>query len=134
MAGIVIGRVATIGPQTVPVKNEVARTPTDSVSQHRFTSVEQARQAVMRSQGEFQRAMAYLAAADTGAGLVGTPALYRERLAALDQVMSATQRALKDSPRDPLLNQYYQSTMGAREATAQQLTQTLPVGARVSHF
>ena len=134
-AGIVVGHVVTIGNEGAPLtKSELPRVATESVSHTTFASVEEARQAVMRSQSEYQRAAAYLAAADTSSHLAGTPELYRERLAALGQVMSVTQRALKNAPQDQLLNQYYQSAGGALEATKQQLAQTLPVGSRVSHF
>jgi hypothetical protein len=132
--GVAIGRGLAAGnPATSLSTREPPRTATESVSHRTFASVEEARQAVLRSQNEYQRAAAYLAATDTNAQLAGTPALYRERLAALDQMQSVTQLALKNAPQDPLLNQYYQSTVGAREATAQQLAQTFPVGSRVSY-
>ncbi|HXC24459.1 MAG TPA: hypothetical protein VNU46_00980 [Gemmatimonadaceae bacterium] len=103
-----------------------------------FASPEAAKQVLVRAQSDYQRAAAYLAASDTGAQIVGVkrnPAVvYQERLAALDAMMSATQRALKDAPHDPLLHQYYQSTVGAREATEQRLAQAVPVGMRVSQF
>jgi hypothetical protein len=35
--------------------------------------------------------------------------------------MNATQMARENAPRDPVINQYYLATLGAREATAQQL-------------
>jgi hypothetical protein len=133
--GIVIGGGVMQGNHDLPfLKTQSRRVVAEAASNRTFTSTEEARQAVLKAQSEYQRATAYLAAVDTSAQFAGTPALYRERLAALDQVMSVTQRALKNAPQDQLLNQYYQSTLGAREATVQQLQQTLPVGARVSHF
>jgi hypothetical protein len=102
-----------------------------------FASPEEAKQVLLKAQNDYQRAAAYLAASDTSAQIVGVshnPEVYQQRLAALDAVASATRRALKESPHDPLLHQYYQSTMGAREATEQQLAQAIPVGMQVSRF
>lgn len=103
-----------------------------------FSSPEDAKQALLKAQMDYQRAVAYLAASDTSAQIVtGRPQsrqVYQLRLAALDTVMLATQRALKDAPHDPLLHQYYQSAVGAHEATEQQLAQVVPVGVQVSHF
>jgi hypothetical protein len=101
-----------------------------------FTSPEAAKQVLLKSQSEYQRAAAYLVASDTSPQIVGdaSPAVYQLRLAGLDVVVSATQRALKDAPHDLVLNQYYQSSVGAREATVQQLAQALPVGTRVSRY
>ena len=103
-----------------------------------FASPEAAKQVLLKAQSDYQRAAAYLAASDTSAQIVmGKPhsrRVYQERLAALDAVMSATQQALKDSPHDPLLHQYYQSAAGAHEATVQQLAQVEPVGMQVSRF
>ena len=55
-------------------------------------------------------------------------AMYSKRLVALDQVFNATESALQTAPHDPVINQYYLATMGARVATQQQLAQ--PVGLR----
>ena len=48
--------------------------------------------------------------------------------AALDKIENATVVALQTAPHDPVINQYYLATMGARVATRQQLAQ--PVGLR----
>ena len=46
-------------------------------------------------------------------------AMYSKRAAALDQIENATVSALRSAPHDPVLNQYYLATMGARVATQQ---------------
>ncbi len=60
--------------------------------------------------------------------------VYQSRLAALDQVMQATHSALSQAPNDPVINQYYLATMGAREATRQQLSAVQTVGAKLKGF
>ena len=41
------------------------------------------------------------------------------RLAALEKVGNAMESALQTAPHDPVINQYYLATMGARVATQQ---------------
>jgi hypothetical protein len=60
--------------------------------------------------------------------------VYQTRLAALDQVMRATESAREQAPNDPVINQYYLATMGAREATAQQLHTARLVGSKPKGF
>lgn len=99
-----------------------------------YASAEEARRALLKSETEYQRAAGYLAASDTIARTATSPEVYRDRLAALDEMTVAAMKALKDAPDDPLLNQYYLSTVAAREATIQQLSHALPTGARVIRF
>jgi len=130
--GVVIGRGVSIGHEIAPaVKQVIAEGMADSAS---FKSEEQARKTLARAQGQYQRAAAYLAAHDTSPQIVGGPEMYQARLAALDEVLEATRTKLRTSPADPVLNQYYQSAVGAREATIQQLGKTLPAGARIEHY
>ena len=56
------------------------------------------------------------------------------RLAALDEVAQATAAGLQEVPNDPVLNQYYLSTVGARNATLRQLKGALPVGFRLERY
>jgi hypothetical protein len=44
---------------------------------------------------------------------------YSARAAALDKIVNATESALQTAPHDPVINQYYLATMGARVATRQ---------------
>ena len=45
----------------------------------------------------------------------------RARLAALDQANQVMGAALSEAPYDPVINGYYLTTLGQREATLQQL-------------
>ena len=83
---------------------------------------------------EYERAAAFLAASDTGAHVVTDPTIYRDRLAALDEMAAASKTALRTAPDDPLLNQYYLSAVSAREATLQQLGNALPQGVTVVRY
>jgi len=87
-----------------------------------------------RAGEEYQRASAYLSASSTEIPLPQSPSAYRTRLAALDNVMSDMRDALKEAPQDPVINQYYLATVGAREATLRQLGTTLPAGAKLNRF
>lgn len=99
-----------------------------------YGSADEARRALLKSETEYQRAAGFLAATDTAARTRVSPEVYRDRLAALDEMTVAAMKALKDAPDDPLLNQYYLSTVAAREATIQQLSHALPSDARVIRF
>jgi hypothetical protein len=136
--GIVVGRGMTFGEQIVPI---VQHAMAESDTVRAIKSPAEARKVLVRSEkryqeaaSQYQRAAGYLAARDTSAQIVGGPQVYQERLAALDEVLATTREKLEAAPADPVLNQYYQSAFGAREATIQQLGQTLPAGVRISHY
>ncbi|HET9799539.1 MAG TPA: hypothetical protein VFP90_16180 [Gemmatimonadaceae bacterium] len=99
-----------------------------------FTSVEQARLAQLRSEAVYQQATAFLAEHDTAALADGSPTAYRSRLAALDQVISTTRAAMRQAPHDPVINGYYLTTIGQREATLRQLNTVLPASLRSNSF
>ena len=99
-----------------------------------FKSPEEAWSALNRAGEEYQRASAYLSASNTDIPMPTTPDTYRTRLAALDNVMTEMRTALHEAPHDPVINQYYLATVGAREATLRQLGTTLPAGARLNRF
>lgn len=99
-----------------------------------FTSVEQARLAQLRSEAVYQQATAFLAEHDTAALADGSPTAYRSRLAALDQVISTTRAAMSQAPHDPVINGYYLTTIGQREATLRQLNTVLPASLRSNSF
>ena len=98
-----------------------------------FASLEEARAAQERSRRVFEDAAAYLARHDSAAG-DGSPVAYRSRLAALDQVISTTREALREAPHDPVINDYYLTTIGQREATLRQLNTALPASLRLNSF
>ena len=100
-----------------------------------FKSPEEAWDVLNRAGEEYQRASAYLSASNTEVPLPANPSQYRTRLAALDGVMTEIRGALKEAPEDPVINQYYLATVGAREATLRQLGTTLrPAGVSLNRF
>jgi hypothetical protein len=107
---------------------------TASMTTSEFQSPEEAWATLNRAGEEYQRASAYLSASNTEVPMPTNPDTYRTRLAALDNVMSDMRAALHESPQDPVINQYYLATVGAREATLRQLGTTLPAGAKLNRF
>ena len=71
---------------------------------------------------------AFLAANNSSSGARDSLAMYSARLVALDKVFDATESALQAAPHDPVINQYYLATMGARTATRQMVAR--PVALR----
>lgn len=104
---------------------------TDSAS---FASIDEARVAQLHSEALYQQAAAYLAEHDTTGNGDGSPVAYRSRLAALDQVISTTREAMRQAPHDPVINGYYLTTLGQREATLRQLNTVLPASLRANSF
>ena len=98
-----------------------------------FATRQDAEAALVRAEVSYQQALQFLAELDASALPQRDDAL-RGRLAALDEVASTTVRALNEAPYDPVLNSYYLSTVGAREATLRQLGAVLPEGARLTSF
>jgi hypothetical protein len=99
-----------------------------------FASVEEARAAQRRSEQLYQQAVAYLAQYDSSAVDDGSPVAYKSRLAVLDRVISATSEAMREAPHDPVINGYYLTTLGQREATIRQLNTALPASLRLNSF
>jgi hypothetical protein len=136
--GTILGRY-TAGAQPLPgltahsAVTQAAATTGDSVPAS-FASVDAARAARARAQLLYQNATTYLAQNDTAATGVESPSAMRTRLAALDRVSHAMRDALADAPYDPVINDYYLTTLGQREATLRQLNTALPVGMRVNSF
>jgi hypothetical protein len=84
-----------------------------------FASVEEASAALNRAVDSYQRASEFLAVNNASVGSGDSLTMYSKRAAALDQIENATVSALRSAPHDPVLNQYYLATMGARVATQQ---------------
>ena len=99
-----------------------------------FSAIEDARAAQRRSEQLYQQAVAYLAQYDSTAVDDGSPVAYKSRLAALDRVISATGEAMREAPHDPVINGYYLTTLGQREATIRQLNTSLPASLRLNSF
>lgn len=100
-----------------------------------FSSSEEAVQALTVAQRQYQTAAAFLAAQDTSSRFVGMNRdAYRTRLAALDEIAAAARTALYRTPQDPMLNQYYLTTLGAREATLRQIGATSTESRRLERY
>ncbi|HUQ20630.1 MAG TPA: hypothetical protein VM099_13530 [Gemmatimonadaceae bacterium] len=99
-----------------------------------FKSVDEAWATLNRAGEEYQRASAFLSASNNVVPLPNDASTYRTRLAALDNVMSEMGKAMHEAPHDPVINQYYMATVGAREATLRQLGTTLPAGMKLNRF
>lgn len=135
-SGLVLGRFSAglTLPQALAVQ-PVAADPLadDIISAQEFASTATAMETLRRAQRAYEQAALYLATHDT-ASMEGAPDIYRTRLAALDQMAEASLRALEQSPADPIMNQVYLTTLGAREMTLSRLGTTLPTGARLHRF
>jgi len=99
-----------------------------------FGSVEDALAALETSQRNYDRAAAYIAVHDSTVQSPEAGDVFRTRLAALDEMAETSRQALSVAPTDPVLNQYYLSTLGAREVTLRQLGSVLTPGKRVVRF
>lgn len=136
--GTMLGRLSTGGSAipglttatTSSAPTGVASTDTTAP---RFESVAQAQRMRDSAAVLFQQAVAFLARQDSAGG-TATPAAMRTRLAALDHVSETMREALRLAPGDPVINGYYLTTLGQREATIRQLNTALPAGLRMQSF
>jgi hypothetical protein len=99
-----------------------------------FHSASEALATLNRAERDYRHASAYLVAQNPETTVTDRRDAYRARLAALDEVAQATAAGLQEAPNDPVLNQYYLSTVGARNATLRQLKGALPVGFRLERY
>jgi hypothetical protein len=125
VGGIAIGR-ATIALPSAVQSTASKSTPTANAN---FASMDDASAALNRAVDEYQRASEFLAVNNASTGSGDSLTMYSKRAAALDKIENATVSALQTAPHDPVINQYYLATMGARVATQQQLV-ARPVGLR----
>jgi len=114
-----------------PARGSAAALAADAAS---FASIADAREAQQQSELTYQQAAAFLARHDTTGPGDGSPVAFRSRLAALDQVISTTREAMRDAPHDPVINGYYLTTLGQREATLRQINTALPATLRMNSF
>jgi hypothetical protein len=129
--GAAVGRVtAPEGELPIIEPNDIAAATSGS-----FQTPEQALAALNTAQSQYQSAAAYLAGSDTESRFVGmNQDNYRARLAALDEIAATTRAALYRSPQDPMLNQYYLTTLGAREATLREIGAAMPDTRRLERY
>lgn len=102
--------------------------------QSSFATVDDALASLEDAQRKYDRAVAFIAAHDSTQSSPEAGDVYRTRLAALDEMAETSRLALSVAPADPVLNQYYISTLGAREVTLRQLGSVLTPGKRLSRF
>lgn len=144
VGGIAIGRTTIALPGASPdsaAQSDTQGTSASNVSTvfqqpvASFRSVDEAWATLNRAGTEYQQASAFLAA-NNAADPTGkdSSSIYSARLAAFNQVMNATRTALESAPHDPVINQYYLATMGAREAVAQRLGAVQPAGLILKGF
>ena len=140
--GAMAGRVSTgadplpgvrVAALPAPLATQAAVTKAD-VDSAFFASADEARAAQQRSELIYQQASAFLARFDTTGAAAQTPVAYRSRLAALDRVLSTTRDAMRDAPHDPVINGYYLTTLGQREATLRQINTAMPASLRTNSF
>lgn len=136
VTGLVSGRI-TAG---MPLRSALALAGSDAASASQvsmttedFASSASAMQVLQRAQQDYERAALYLANNDTSTS-EGASEAYRTTLAALDEMAETSLRALSEAPADPIINQVYFTTLGARNMTLGKLASALPTGSRLSRF
>lgn len=134
LGGVAYGRYSAVGSVLPEAASAVAARAHEADSVPTFSSVEEARTAQERYETLYQSAALYLAAHDTSELTPDSPAAMRRRLATLDEVGATVRQALSESPGDPVINGYYLTTLGQREATLRQLNAALPAGVRLNSF
>ena len=92
------------------------------------------RAAQTQSQVLYQNATAYLAQHDTTGHVIESPAAMRTRLAALDGTQQVLHQALTKAPYDPVINGYYLTTVGQREATLRMINTAAPASMRIMSY
>ncbi len=100
----------------------------------RFQTLDEARAAQTQSQMLYQNATAYLAQHDTTSREIDSPAAMRTRLAALDRTQQVLNQALTEAPYDPVINGYYLTTVGQREATLRMINTAAPASMRLINY
>lgn len=130
VCGAVVGRLSA-GVSLLPGESVPQATTAATSAEREFGSVAEASAVLDRAQRDFERASFWLASHDT---TVNAQSVYRARLAALEQMLTASRDGLYEAPQDPVLNQYYLSAYTAREATLRQLGAALPVDRVMESF
>ncbi len=126
---------AALGRVTAGLPLMGAPAPAQPVTAAGFQTNDDALRALTVAQQQYQSAAAFLAAQDTSARFIGmNQDAYQTRLAALDEIAAAARTALYRTPQDPMLNQYYLTTLGAREATLREISATLPATRRLERY
>lgn len=134
VCGAAVGRMSagvSLLPSASTPLTTTADAPGASAAERDFSSVAEASAVLDRAQRDYERASFWLASHDT---TVNAQSVYRARLVALEQMLTASRDGLYEAPQDPVLNQYYLSAYTAREATLRQLGAALPVDRVMESF
>jgi hypothetical protein len=131
-----IGGRISVGASPLPIGETVGATQSvanaDSVA--RFHTVDDARAAQTQAQVLYQNATSFIAQHDTVTAPAESPAAMRTRLAALDRTRRVLGEALNEAPYDPVINGYYLTTVGQREATLRQLNTVAPKSMPITSY
>jgi hypothetical protein len=133
--GVMLGRYSATGSLFLAHPVAVAAAPASSWdSAPTFKSVQDAVDAQSHAQLVYQSALAFIAQHDTTSQPADSPATIRARLAALDETGQVLSEARQKSPYDPVINGYYLTTMGQREATLRQLNNVMPASMQITTY
>jgi len=124
---------SVVANQPDDVNAQVASVGSDRSSMT-FASVEDARATQLRLESMYQQADSYIAEHDSAGARDYSPEMVKTRLAALDQMIPITREAMREAPHDPVMNSYYLTTVGQREAALRQLNIALPASLRSNSF
>jgi hypothetical protein len=134
VAGGVAGGRMSAGASLSSVASTTGGRAAPADSSPRFRSLDEARAAQAQSQLAYQNATAYLAQHDTTSRVMENPAAMRTRLAALDRTQQVLNQALTEAPYDPVINGYYLTTVGQREATLRMINTAAPASMRIMSY
>jgi len=135
LAGGVMGGRYSAGASVVPMNGDKASLAEFGLNAApRFQSVADAQQVQAQSQALYETATAFLAQQDTAGHSADSPSAIRTRLAAIEQTQDVMGEALKKAPYDAVINGYYLSTLGQREATLRQLNAVMPASMKITSF
>ena len=135
VGGIAIGRTTSTLPVSESLATATSAQPANQsfASGTSFASVDEATATLERALAEYKSASAFLAQANyPAATTTDSSRIYSTRLAALNEVGNAMESAIRTAPDDPVINQYYLATMGAKVATQQLVAR--PVGLALRGF
>jgi hypothetical protein len=131
--GMIAGRVSA-GASVLPTGESTASATSLMDTTPRFQSAAEARQVLAQSEALYATATAFLAQQDTTSHSADSPTAMRTRLAAIEQTQDVMGEALKKAPYDEVINGYYLSTLGQREATLRQLNAVMPASMKITRY
>ncbi|MBI3790293.1 MAG: hypothetical protein HY275_05390, partial [Gemmatimonadetes bacterium] len=105
----------------------------DGTREVRFKDQAAAIAALQQSSQVYQSAISYLSAHGPN-GAAPQQEQVQRRIAALDDIAGAVRAALWQAPDDPVVNQAYLQTLGARESALRALGTAMPQGKRLTSW